>query len=225
LEAPGAQWSAIGSPGTGDPASAGELVRLMLDAGQRCMDLNLEAVAARCDEEYAAYVRQWPGEHYRLLAGLVSLLQPSLVVEIGTFRGHSALSLLAGSQSVHVVTYDLLEWRSIAGTILTEDDFTDRLQQRIGDLGAPAFFADQAETLADADLIIVDGPKDGRWEAGFCQNLISTLTDRPRLIVFDDIRMLTMVQLWHDLPLPKVDATSVGHWSGTGFALTASGLY
>src|SRR4051794_16703107 len=94
LQAPGAQWSAIGSSSTAAGETPDELVRLMLDAGHECLQVQLEEVARRCDEEYAAYVRQWPGEHYRLLAGLVSLLQPSLVVEIGTYRGHSALSLL-----------------------------------------------------------------------------------------------------------------------------------
>jgi predicted O-methyltransferase YrrM len=34
-----------------------------------------------------------PGEHYRLLAALVKLLQPERVLEIGTFHGLSALAL------------------------------------------------------------------------------------------------------------------------------------
>jgi hypothetical protein len=35
-------------------------------------------------------------------------------------------------------------------------------------------------------------------------------------VVVDDIRLLEMVQLWRDLPYDKIDATSLGHWSGTG---------
>jgi hypothetical protein len=43
---------------------------------------------------------------------------------------------------------------------------------------------------------------------------------RRRVVVFDDIRVLPMLQLWRDLPFPKLDATSLGHWSGTGLLLT-----
>ena len=36
--------------------------------------------------------------------------------------------------------------------------------------------------------------------------------------LFDDIKMHTMLKFWRDLPLPKLDITSFGHWSGTGLA-------
>jgi hypothetical protein len=50
--------------------------------------------------------------------------------------------------------------------------------------------------------------------------VLGRLTDRSRLVVFDDIKLMEMVQVWRDLPYPKLDATSFGHWSGTGFMLT-----
>ena len=34
--------------------------------------------------------------------------------------------------------------------------------------------------------------------------------------MFDDIRLLNMIEQWRALPRPKLDLTSFGHWSGTG---------
>lgn len=31
-----------------------------------------------------------------------------------------------------------------------------------------------------------------------------------------DIRLWNMPAFWRDVPLPKLDLTSFGHWSGTG---------
>jgi hypothetical protein len=42
---------------------------------------------------------------------------------------------------------------------------------------------------------------------------------RRQLVVIDDIRVLTMVQLWRQLPNPRLDLTSFGHFSGTGLLL------
>ena len=38
----------------------------------------------------APFLNVFPGEHYRLLAGLILELQPELVFEIGTYTGMSA---------------------------------------------------------------------------------------------------------------------------------------
>jgi hypothetical protein len=109
--------------------------------------------------------------------------------------------------------------------VLRDSDFSGgRLQQRLGDLADPDVLARELETLQGADLLFVDGPKDGRWERAFCSSVLPLLDDRPRLAVFDDIRLLEMVQLWRDLPYPKLDATSVGHWSGTGLVQIGAAL-
>jgi predicted O-methyltransferase YrrM len=215
------RWSVISSAVDAEPKPNDELVRILLAAGERALDLDLTGVAERSGPADARYVEAWPGEHYRLLAALVATRHPALVVEVGTFRGHGSLALLAGDPGARVVTYDIIEWQQIDGTALAAEDFAgDRLVQRIGDLADPAYLAGQVETLQAADLIFVDGPKDGQWEEEFCQAVLPRLTDRRRLVVFDDIKLMEMVQVWRDLPFAKLDATSFGHWSGTGFMLT-----
>jgi predicted O-methyltransferase YrrM len=219
-----ARWSVIGSGLDLRPAPTDQLLDVAFAATAAARRVHLRDLAARSDELHRRYVDVWPGEHYRLLAALVETLRPASIVEVGTFRGHGALSLLAGDDRARVVTYDLIPWPEIEGAALRPEDFaTGRLQQRLGDLADPAYLEDQLATLLEADLLFVDGPKDGSWEAAFCELVLPKLTDRARLVVFDDIRLLEMVQLWRDLPFPKLDLTSFGHWSGTGLLQTAPG--
>src|ERR1700722_671842 len=43
-----------------------------------------------------------------------------------------------------------------------------------------------------------------------------SLPNGHRILVIDEIRLMSMVQLWRDLRYPKSDATTLGHWSGIG---------
>jgi len=62
----------------------------------------------------------------------------------------------------------------------------------------------------------VDAAKDGRTEKVLLE-LFETLRFRtPPIVVFDDIRLWNMVGIWRSVSRPKLDATSFGHWSGTG---------
>jgi predicted O-methyltransferase YrrM len=77
-----------------------------------------------------------------------------------------------------------------------DEDFTSvQIEQRIGDLGDPSYLSTQVEALRSADLIFIDGPKDGEWEQHACLEIFGQLLDRQRLVVFDDIRLMSMVQL------------------------------
>jgi predicted O-methyltransferase YrrM len=225
LGAQDARFSIISSLADQIPPAPDPLVTLLLDAAREALAQQLPDLVSRSDEEFSRWVHQWPGEHYRLLAGLSKVLRPSTIVEIGTFKGHGTLALLAGHPTTRVVTYDILPWTDMPGSALKAEDFTPTgLEQRIGDLADPRYLDTQLSTLKQADLIFVDGPKDGSWEERFCDLVLPQLTDRSRLIVFDDIRLLEMVKLWRQLPYPKLDATSLGHWSGTGLLLTGSSV-
>ena len=160
----------------------------------------------------------WPGEHYRLLAGLVAHLRPRTIVEIGTHTGISALSLLkylppAGT----LVTFDLIPWDKVPGTCLEPGDFADgRLSQRIANLADPAMFHQQAPLLSKADLIFVDGPKDRRFEPALAAHLNTLAFGNAPWVIFDDIYDLNMLRFWRELSRPKIDISSFGHWTGTG---------
>ncbi|MCW2495621.1 MAG: methyltransferase [Jatrophihabitans sp.] len=217
-----ARWSAISSADDLYLRPNDDLVAVLLAAAERARAISLTSLEARSDPAHARWVRRWPGEHYRLLAALVATLQPATVVEIGTFKGHGALALAAGSSATKVITYDVVPWPEFADTALRASDLDGgQLEQRLGDLGDPAYLREQLVTLRSADLLFIDGPKDGVWEQHALAPILAALTDRRRLVILDDIRLLELVQLWRDLPFAKLDATSLGHWSGTGLLHTA----
>ena len=222
MRAVDSRWSAVSSVVDQLPPPTDELVRLLLAAADHARNIDLDSVARRGSNEQAAWVRLWPGEHYRLLAGLVEALQPKLVVEVGTFEGLGSLALLNRlPANGRLVSFDIVPWREIPGCVLTEDDFADgRLVQEIGDLSDKDVFGRHHQLLQDAELVFLDAPKDGRFEPEFLRLAVPVWNGGRRALVVDDVRLLPMLQLWRDLPFPKLDATSLGHWSGTGLALT-----
>ena len=117
------------------------------------------------------------------------------VVEVGTFKGQGALALAAGGPDVKVVTYDVLAWDDFDTALVASDFSSGRIEQRLGDLGDASYRATQLDTLRSADLVFIDGPKDGEWEQHAVPDILAELTDRRRLVVFDDVRLLPMVQL------------------------------
>ena len=150
---------------------------------ERLLDISLKAIkhASRTDLKWVSkrmragpYLPEiWPGEHYKLLAGLVVAQMPRRVIEIGTFLGISALAMMgslpAGSE---LITVDLVPWNEIPDTALRPSDFEDgRLVQVIGDLGDEAFFAKFAGRLSGCDLLFVDGPKNVVFEQTLLQHL------------------------------------------------------
>jgi predicted O-methyltransferase YrrM len=211
------EWSAIASTDDERPQPSDDLVGLALAAAERARNLRLDALAERCRTPLeAGWVNHWPGDHYRLLAALVEVMGVGVAIEVGTFTGMGTLALaIAGA---HVQTYDLISWDQFSNTLLRVDDFDSKIEQRIGDLADAKYFDSQADELRSADLIFIDGPKDGLFEPAFVSRLLPVLRTG-QVLVFDDIRKLEMLQLWRDLPLAKLDVTSFGHWSGTGLAI------
>jgi predicted O-methyltransferase YrrM len=193
------------------------VVEIALVAAKRALDIDLDDISRRSSPP-ANLVSIYPGEHYRLLSALVDILDPALVVEIGTYTGLSALAMLRFMRATaRLITYDILRWDTFDATVLRRNDFDDgRLQQRLDDLADPSVFRRNADVLAAADLIFVDGPKDGQFEWKFLRMLRTIQRPASAWLVFDDIRLWKMVDWWRSLDLPKFDATSLGHWSGTG---------
>ncbi len=115
------------------------------------------------------YSDVWPGEHYRLLAAITSIEKPRLVVEVGTYQGLSALSIKKFLPlESRLVTFDIIEWKDIGGTLFNDSDFADGcMVQEIGDLSDSATFNRHKALLGQADFIFVDAPKDGRFESVF----------------------------------------------------------
>jgi predicted O-methyltransferase YrrM len=193
------------------------LLDVALAAAARAQTIDLDEVIRRAPSpRVKQQIRSWPGEHYRLLPALAGVVGAKNIVEIGTFQGASALAFLSDPSVCHLTTFDVLPWDAIPNTLLEHADFSGCLQQVIGDLSEPNTFLQNAEMLRSAELIFIDGPKDGRFEYRFLEALYALAPAVPQLVILDDIRVMTMLDCWRQLPTPKLDLTSFGHWSGTG---------
>ncbi|MGB8853934.1 MAG: hypothetical protein WCC69_10255 [Pirellulales bacterium] len=166
------------------------------------------------DAPDAQFLNVYPGEHYRLLAALVRLLDEPLVVEVGTFTGLATSVMHAEGAVVH--TFDILPWRNFRSHLTQAMFDTGGVTQHLDDLAVPELFDRHYALLNSADLLFLDGPKDNYFEHALMTHLQKLLPKPNRLIVMDDIRLMNMVELWGNLPHPKMDMTSLGHWSGTG---------
>lgn len=194
----------------------------------RLFDITLEAVQKARSVSMADVIDRmigpphfpdvWPGEHYKLLAGLVSVCQPKTVIEIGTAAGLSALAMRTElPPSSRIVTFDIIPWAEYKNTSLRESDFHDgAISQILGDVSDPNVMQEHTGLFESADLIFVDGPKDGHFECDFLKRLEEIGDLNNPLIVFDDIRVWNMLSIWRSIQRPKLDVTSFGHWSGTG---------
>lgn len=150
-------------------------------------------------------------EHYTLLSHLSWQLERNeTVVDVGTFLGFSALAL-SHNQTAKVVTYDLES--KIPKDI---DMFTPlhrkNIEFRIGDV-----LKDLPE-LIQSPFMFLDTNHDGGFEREFLAKLEHL---KFKGILFcDDIHLNdAMKMFWQSVTLPKMDLTSVGHWSGTGAIL------
>jgi predicted O-methyltransferase YrrM len=200
-----------GSPG---PPSD-RLIDLVPALVGRAKVARLPALAER---RAPSHVHRWPGHHYRLLAALVEELRPRSVVEIGTFTGLSALAILpALPTDGQLVTIDVIPWYEISGTFLKNSDFVGgKLTQIVCDLREAQTCTMHSSLLREADLIFVDGPKDGVFERKLAQNFDLLGLKPGALVVFDDIRIWNMLRIWQEIAHPKLDLTGLGHWTGTG---------
>jgi len=164
------------------------------------------------------YPEIWPGEHYKLLAGLVVAHKPKRIVEIGTFQGLSALAMKRSSApGSELITVDIIPWNEIRDTVFSPSDFEGTgLRQVVGDLSDERFFSSFADTLSGSDLLFVDAPKNVIFETTLLRYLDTIQLPSTALVVFDDIRVWDMLRIWRGIRRPKLDLTSFGHWSGTG---------
>ena len=171
------------------------------------------------------FLNVFPGEHYRLLNAIVETSNAKKIVEIGTYTGMGTLSLKEGFKDVFVTTYDIIKWDELpVPSHFESKDFSESINQVIGDLSDDKFFESNLEILNDADLIFMDAPKDNIFEYKMAQNFKKLKNKNKKLLIIDDILFVNMIDFWRKIKSPKVDASSFGHWSGTGIVDISDGF-
>jgi predicted O-methyltransferase YrrM len=163
-------------------------------------------------------VNLWPGEHYRLLAALVRILRPRSIVEFGTFSGLSTLAMVPEMvEDSRIVTFDVVPWNRVENTYLCESDFrSGAVVQEIANVADATEFAKHQRLICTADLLFVDGPKDGIFEPRLFEHFQDVPLKPGTLVVLDDMHFFNLLSVWRGIARPKLDITGFGHWSGTG---------
>ena len=150
-------------------------------------------------------------EHYRLLEKLSAESAPgSVLVDVGTLHGSSALAL-AANPAVEVWSYDISSHIPAAdrggAAMRATPNISWRLQNGIAAI--PEFAGRTSLILLDVD------PHDGVQELEFFAGL-ARAGYRGR-VVCDDIHLNEAMRAWWaGVTQRKEDWTAQGHWSGTG---------
>lgn len=187
---------------------------LIAQAVSVAVDLDLTDVARSFPlQEDREWFTLWPGEHYAFLMALARVMQPALVLDIGTYHGASALAVSYHSQ--RVITYDICPLSEIGNAYVGLTADHPNVEQVIGDLSNPDFFVGQQSLVQQADVTVVDGPKDGDFEYVVVPKLVNEMK-RGSVLVLDDIRFENMIDLWMSLDKPRIDVGCFAHSSGTG---------
>jgi SAM-dependent methyltransferase len=170
------------------------------------MDLSYHATRIP-DPEYQGYFLGKPGaEHYRLLAYFTSILEGENIIDIGTYKGCSALALsLNRSNTVH--TFDIENHCTLGAIAPNVNIYVDSILR-------PAY----KPLIMDSSLILLDTFHDGAFENEFLQYLRDI--NYEGRVLLDDIHLNPeMRAFWHGIPEDKVDLSAIGHHSGTGLVI------
>lgn len=169
------------------------------------------------------------GNHYLLLTALAKARKAKKIVEIGTAGGASLWAWLRADCVEMVSTWDIRPLEDSYDWLATEDCKklvtstlsieSNRWQQFVEDLSDSEVWKQRRLEIADADIIFIDGPHDGMFEMAVWSKIKSLDNINEILLVFDDIRLSSMVDFWTGLIVPRLDITFIGHQSGTGVAL------
>lgn len=155
----------------------------------------------------------FPGKHYRLLNAIAKIRKPKVIVEIGTFTGMSAFAFFKNHKGV-IYSFDLKSYKSFQNHI--DKNVEKRFIQFLVDLSKFINFKKYQNILNKADIIFLDAPKDGFFEYKLIKFLTKLKKKKKKILIIDDIKFYNMLNLWDKIESPKIDLTSLSHWSGTG---------
>lgn len=137
-------------------------------------------------------------EHYRLLNYLCDGKQS--VLDVGTYRGVSAIAMSSAKQ---VVSWDVEN--------LLKCNLPENVTNKVGDI------LSNYQDISDwkFEIILLDTYHTGEFESEFYQRLIDI--GYKGLLILDDIHLNSQMEnFWESIYHKKEDWTHVGHYSGTG---------
>ena len=160
------------------------------------------------------------GSPYQLYAFLSTLFDDSIILDVGSQYGNSALAF-SYNESNHVISYEIDPWYSneTYHTKTRRDIERDNITWRDID-----FRDDEDIDYEKVKIILIDIDPHGHKIAGKEEELrmIEHLLEKgwSGVLIFDDINKGCQMQdFWNELSIPgwtKIDVSELGHSSGTG---------
>ena len=151
-------------------------------------------------------------EHYRLLSYLSTKFDNSVIFDIGTHRGSSALALSYNSKNT-IYTFDIVD--KVSNVSIKEKENIRFIYDNLFEEDGRKRWKDM---LLKAPFIFLDvDPHNGTMEIEFYTYLNEI--GYQGFVVCDDIWYFKEMRnnFWYKLPYEnRYDLTDVGHWSGTG---------
>ena len=121
-----------------------------------------------------------------------------------------------GRYAEQVVTFDITPLREIQSSIPNLLERCSNIRQVIANLEDAMEWQAHTPMFGEADLVFVDGPKDGNFEGAVVPRILAEMKPGS-IMVLDDIRFAAMSVLWRDgITYPRIDLGNLGHFSGTG---------
>ncbi len=153
-------------------------------------------------------------EHYRLLSYFSTFFNNSVIFDIGTHEGKSALAL-SYNETNKVISFDILS--KFKGNIESKSN----VEFHIENIFYKTNLDKWKEKLLSSPLIFIDiAPHDGFLEYDMVMWLKEH--DYKGIIILDDIWYYRdmRINLWYKIePEYRYDVTEFGHWAGTGLVI------
>lgn len=159
------------------------------------------------ETEFKNYYTALPGdEHYKLLSYISYQYKNEILIDIGTYKGCSALAL-ANNESNHVKSFDLYNYRNIKNEPSNIEFIIDDILKN-----------DYIDLLLSSKFILLDTFHDGIFENELYSHLINIKWSG--MLMLDDIYLNDeMKHFWSLITKTKYDLTNIGHKTGTGIIL------
>lgn len=173
------------------------------------LDFDMSQISGKItDKGYAGYVSQRTGEHYRLLSYLSSIMNGEMFLDLGTYKGYSAICL-AANENNHVKTFDISDYRNKED--MSHYPNIEFFNKDVKDI--------DNETILCSSVILLDIVHNGLEETKFIDRIFGLGYEG--LIIVDDIYFNSeMIDFWINSTCPdthtKFDFTEYFHATGTG---------
>ena len=173
---------------------------------EKIKNINLESLSNLIlEQEYKNYFLEVPGkEHYNLLAYISTLYNGQSLLDIGTYKGCSAIALSHNPLN-KVISFD------ITPGLLKLSQQPKNVEFRLDNI----LDVNYRELILSSPFIMLDTAHDGPFEYKFYNYLLEI--EYKGILLLDDIHLNnSMKDFWNSISIEKYDISNIGHITGTG---------